>query len=166
MEGTGSHGRGHGHGHGHGLDHGNRLPWSSGIGFAASAWMRAAVGCVVCGLAWGMVWLIELPDHPPAVATPVAAPVAAATRLHLAIESSYPVRAWTVQVLGRDQAAAHSDGWSWTGDIDAPAGEDVLVRAVAGDGAPPHRCLRIRLGAQPERLVWGGGDVTATEQLP
>lgn len=135
-----------------------------GLGFDAAAWTRAGLALAFCAAAWAMVWLIE---RPAAVAPPAAAPAATAERrVRLAIESTYPVRAWAVTVIGRAQAAERQDAWVWEGMVTAPAGEDVLVRASAADGAPRGRCLRLRLGDDPERVVWGGGDVTATLQVP
>jgi hypothetical protein len=136
------------------------------IGLAASALTRLAAGGVFSLLAVAMVWWIER-DVP--VSTDLEKPAAAIEmrRVRIAVESTYPVVAWQVLVLGQAQAATTSDTWSWQGTINAPAGEEVVVIAQADpSAAQPHRGLRLRLGDHPERLVWGSGDMVVTGTIP
>ncbi len=135
------------------------------IGLHASAFHRLVIGAAFCLVAVAAVWWVErIPEHAPASAAIVASP---GRSLRLAVESSYPVANWRVEVLGVAQAAASSDAWSWQGTIQAPSGEQVVVRAEAAlEVSAPHRGLRLRLGDAPERLVWGAGDVVVAEPVP
>lgn len=134
------------------------------LGFAASVAARLALGGAAVAAAGLMVWAIERPRPAAAAGTAAAPPPPAAVGKPLRIEASYRVATWTVQVLGRDCPPDHSDGTAWTGRLALAPRDEVLIRAAAAPGqeALAHRALRIRLGAQGERIVWGGGDVTTT----
>ena len=134
------------------------------IGFHASALLRLAAGAVFCLAAVALVWWVE---HAPVQAASVlAAKPVAMPPLRLSVDSTYAVASWRVVVLGVEQTAAASDAWSWQGTVLAPSGEEVVVTAVARANDAPHHGLRLRLGDAPERLVWGAGDVVATETAP
>lgn len=136
------------------------------IGFPASGWWRLAVAGGFCLLAVGLVWWAERPRQAAPSASPVATTVPGAA-VRLAVESTYPVARWTVQVLGADQSPAHAEAYSWQGVVALPPGEEVLVIGHAdASTAVPHRGLRLRLGDAPERIVWGAGDVAATVSSP
>ncbi len=135
------------------------------IGFHVSALTRLAAGAAFCVGAVLMVWAVErVPATPP----PAPALPGPATRtLLLTVESTYAVAEWSVLVLGEAQRASAAEAFSWRGHITAPVGEEVVVIAPAASSAgSPHRGLRLRLGDRPERLVWGEGDVVATETVP
>lgn len=138
------------------------------FGFDASILTRSALGVGFIAAAVVMVWIIERPS--PTDAQPVAqtaaqpVPSALATRSWpVTIESTYAVATWSVRIHNVEQVATHHDGFSWSGTIPAAVGDEMLVQALAADSdhAPNHG-LRLLIGSAPERLVWGGGDVTAT----
>jgi len=137
------------------------------IGFDASALTRSALGVGFIAASVVMVYVIERPssqdDH--VSVQPVAVGVSNQA-WPVTIESTYAVATWSVRVLGIDQIATHHDAYSWTGTISAPLGDELLVRAQAteADSAPNHG-LRLLIGSAPERVVWGGGDVTATAEF-
>ena len=117
-----------------------------------------------------MVWAIERPRGA-MVGMPVIERASdgtvARTELQLAMESTYRVEGWTVQILGVDQPATRSDHISWSGNVRLAPDDEVFIRATAKPEAQgleslPHHSLRIRLGLAPDRFVWGGGDVTET----
>ena len=140
------------------------------LGFPASVVARLTVGIAFTIAAGAMVWAIERPRGPSLAPTATDAVVNAgpgSTVVAVSIESSYPVSAWTVQVLGIDQPATRSDQGSWTGLMQLGLDDEVFIQAKATPGAShpgtvPHRCLRIRLGSTPDRFIWSSGDVTAT----
>jgi len=133
------------------------------VGLHASALRRLIAGAVFCLAAVVLVsWVERARGEPPAVAPP-ATPVIT-RRLRLAVESSYAVARWRVQVLGSEQRAESSDAWNWHGLVSVPVGEDVVVSAIAApEATAPHRSLRLRLGDAPERIVWGAGDMVVAE---
>ena len=135
------------------------------FGFEASALLRTALGVGFVAAAALLVWLIERPSN---TTLPESAHVDASTTVQVpvTIESTYPVAAWSVTLLGVEQLATHHDAFSWSGIISSAAGESLLVQAqaVAADQAP-HHGLRLLIGAAPERLVWSDGTVTATAEL-
>jgi len=136
------------------------------IGMRASAWLRCAWGLGFCVAAVALVWIVEREGQVAARTLVVTAP-AALLRLPLEVQSTYPVVRWRVLVLGAEQAPTASDQWTWHGQVSVPSHEDVVVIATAELAtAAPHRGLRLRLGDAPERLVWGAGDVVATEPAP
>lgn len=136
------------------------------IGLHASALRRLTAGAVFCLAAVVLVSWVERGRVAPSAVAPVAAP--AITRsLRLAVESSYPVARWKVQVLGVERSAEASDAWNWQGTVEVPAGEDVVVTAIAApEATAPHASLRLRLGDRAERIVWGAGDVVVAEPAP
>lgn len=135
------------------------------IGFAASAWGRLGLALAFSAAAVAMVLAVESRpvSGPPAAASPAAAPTRS---LRLEAASTFPVAQWRISVLGAEQAPASSDAHSWSGAVAVPAGEEVLVQAIAAPGAAANRALRLRLGDAPERLVWGSGDMTVAEPAP
>jgi len=137
------------------------------FGFDASAFTRSALGVGFIAASVVMVWVIERPLSLDARVSvqPVALGVAKQA-WPVTIESTYPVATWSVQVLGVDQVASHHDGYSWSGTIPAAVGDELLVHAQAANSdSAPNRGLRLLIGSAPERLVWGGGDVTATAEF-
>ena len=141
------------------------------FGFDASILTRSALGVGFIAAAVVMVWIIERPsptDAQPVAQTPAQpVPSALATRSWpVTIESTYAVARWSVRILNVDQVATHQDGYSWSGMIPAAVGDEMLVQAQAADSdhAPNHG-LRLLIGSAPERLVWGGGDVTTTVEI-
>ena len=141
------------------------------FGFDASILTRSALGVGFIAAAVVMVWIIERPsptDAQPVAQTP-AQPVSSALATRswpVTIESTYAVARWSVRILNVDQVATHQDGYSWSGMIPAAVGDEMLVQAQAADSdhAPNHG-LRLLIGSAPERLVWGGGDVTTTVEI-
>jgi hypothetical protein len=137
------------------------------IGFARSVWLRLAVGMAFCCGAVGMVCLVERSPAEPVAQRQLVSPEMAAPALRLAVESSFPVSGWQVQVLGIVQQAESSDPYRWHGTVRVPAGEEVLVQAQAdARTAVPHHALRLRLGDASERLVWGTGDMAVALAAP
>ena len=141
----------------------------NGLGFAAAAWTRLVVGVAFCAAAVAMVWLIERPRPLPAAA-PAGGDGGATTAPRswpLTVESTYAVTTWAVVVGGGAQPAQHSDAYTWSGRVSATPGDEILVSATPGpaDQAPNHG-LRIVLGEAQPRLVWSGGEVTATVTVP
>lgn len=142
------------------------------IGFPVSALVRLAAGLLFVAITGGMVWGIDFrrnvhPVHAAesTVGTAMPAPEVRALPLHL--ESTYPVARWSVTVLGRAQSANSSDVWHWDGAVSLRRDDEILIQATSAADIPaPYRCLRIRLGVQPERVVWGEGDITTTCMAP
>ena len=114
-----------------------------------------------------MVWMIERPSNEDARVS--LQPVAIGQTKQpwpVTIESTFPVTTWSVRVLGVEQAATRHDSYSWTGILSAEIGDELLVQAQAAEAdAAPNHGLRLLIGSAPERLVWGGGDVTATVEF-
>lgn len=139
------------------------------FGFAASAWTRAAVGVCFGVAAVILVWVIERPRAPAHAVVREPITLGAVRSRPLTIESTYPVQQWSISVLGREQPATHSDVYGWTGMVEASPDSEILITAAAqlGDSgisseAVQHHSLRIVWDDTPPRLVWGGGDITAT----
>lgn len=85
----------------------------------------------------------------------------------LMIESTYLVAEWSVSILNHEQLPAHRHAYTWTGTLSAEPGSEILIVATAKpDEVLPNRGLRISLGGAPPKIVWGGGDVTATIVVP
>lgn len=138
----------------------------SAFGFDASVLRRLALGSGFCLAACALVWAVER-DGGSTAPPPVADPGAGAVRaVPLAIESTYPVSAWTVSIDGVPAVAERADGTSWNGRLLATPGAELLVIGAGSAGEAANRCLRLRLGDGEPRLVWGGGDVTTTVALP
>ncbi len=96
--------------------------------------------------------------------------VSTATSAHsvsIVIESTFPVHAWTVGIDGVAHSGGQHDAWSWSDTITGNPGSELLVTALAepGDQTPNH-ALRLRVGNAKQQIIWGGGDVTATQVLP
>ena len=135
------------------------------VGLHASALRRLAAGAIFCCAAVVLVAWVERRRVESVVVAPSAAPVTTRS-LQLAVESSYPVARWRVQVLRTEQTAKSSDAWNWHGLVTVPVGEDVVVTAIAApEVTAPHRSLRLRLGDAPERVVWGAGDMVVAEPV-
>ena len=141
------------------------------FGFDASILTRSALGVGFIAASVVMVWIIERPspaDSPLAVQG-AAQPVVTTSDAQVwpvTIESTYAVAKWSIRILNVEQVATHQDGFTWSGMIPASVGDEMLVQAQAADSdhAPNHG-LRLVIGSAPERLVWGGGDVTTTVEL-
>ena len=137
------------------------------FGFDASAVHRTVLGVGFIGASILMVWMIERSSNDEArVSLQPVANGQAKQPWPVTIESTFPVATWSVRVLGVEQAAIRHDAYSWTGTLSAQIGDELLVQAQAieADAAPNHG-LRLLIGSAPERLVWGGGDVTATVEF-
>lgn len=134
---------------------------STGLGFAAAMPGRLLLGLGFCAVAIGGVVAIERGGG---AAAQTAAPAVrgGTSDERLAIESTYPVAAWSVTVRGKAVAAAVSTPTSWHGKVALSEDDEVLIIATAATAGPDHRCLRIRFAGRAPRLVWGGGDLTTT----
>ncbi len=137
------------------------------LGFSASAWTRMVVGVAFCGAAVALVWVIERPHAGLQEAPPAVSSTSAMQALPLVIESTYPVASWSVSVLNHEQPAAQSEAFAWRGSVAAVVDDEILISATAkADDQTPNHSLRITIGDAAPRLVWGGGDVTATVVVP
>lgn len=139
-------------------------------GFSASVAARLALALAFIGATGAMVAVIETPRRHP-TAEPTASGMNAASDARLAIDSTYRVGSWTVQVAGVDQAPARSDELSWSGTVRLNRHDEVFIRATAkpepqGADPIPYRSLRICLGSTAERVIWSTGDVTTTARMP
>jgi hypothetical protein len=140
------------------------------LGFPASIPARLVLGLAFIAGTGAMVWAIERPRAAAVERSMVLEASHAAVAkvdVQLVIESTYRVEAWTIQVLGVDQPATHSDQISWSGTVSLAPDDEVFIQAAARPEPPEHgivppRGLRIRLGSAPDRFIWGSGDVTAT----
>ena len=136
-------------------------------GFDASAWSRTALGGGFICASVLLVWVIERPlqDDGRVTLQPLANG-SVKPMWPVTIESTYPVVMWSVRVLGAEQVATHHDAYSWSGSVAATLGDELLVQAKAAETeAAPNHGLRLLIASAPERLVWGGGDVTATVEF-
>ena len=141
----------------------------SAFGFDASAARRLALGGGFCLLACALVWGVERGGSGKSVSgsTGLEAPGPRPVRMTaLAIESTYPVSAWTVAIDGVAATPMHADGTSWNGKVTISPGSELLVIGSGPAADSANRCLRLCIGDAEPRLVWGGGDVTATVVLP
>lgn len=138
----------------------------SAFGFDASVLRRLALGGAFCLAACVLVWVVERDGGIEVVPPVLDVDADAARPVLLAIESTYPVSTWTVSVDGVPAVAERADGTSWSGTLRTTPGAELLVIGAGPAGEAVNRCLRLRLGDAEPRLVWGGGDVTTTVELP
>lgn len=137
------------------------------FGFDASALTRTALGIVFIAASVVLVLIIERPSHEEDRIDLAPVIVGSAKKVWpVTIESTFPVVTWSIRVSEVEQVATHHDAYSWSGTIPAASGDELLVHAQAAetDGSPNHG-LRLLIGSAPERLVWSGGDVTATAEF-
>lgn len=138
----------------------------SAFGFDASVLRRLALGGGFCVAACILVWLVEREGARAAEAPAVAMPDADVRAVPLMIESTYPIDAWTVSVNGEPAIPDRSNGTTWSGWVGVTPDAELLVIGAGPATGSANRCLRLRIGDAEPRLVWGGGDVTATVALP